>query len=413
MREVVSRKARQVQLQIVLSMDKSVIFAYPEALSFSGQTAATELAIDQLSTLGWTCHSVKFIALDRSKPALRRYVSYVLGILRAWFLISFHAFRQRQSICFNHSQSFVSFLRMGIPHLFLRWALPNLRIVTSLHGNVFMTWNEDSREMKFFLKLLAASDVVTVLGEDQQDRLRNLGVPCQNIVILPNTSDMRLSLPSDIETKQIAPTNTENPLVLLHLSLLIESKGYIGFLEACEEIASEGLIQNPIEIILCGPMAFSAYCTRHTKANIKSKWIEDKIAKLNEVSEVTATWLPGESGAAKQELFERSHIFVFPSRFPVEAQPLVLLEAMASGCALVTSNQGEIPSTIGRSTGISLTEISVDTVKVAILELARSHERRMSMGLAGIARVQERFSLERYGDNWDELLTRLQIGGNQ
>ena len=96
-------------------------------------------------------------------------------------------------------------------------------------------------------------------------------------------------------------------------------------------------------------------------------------------------------------------MFVFPSRFPVEAQPLVLLEAMASGCALVTSTVGEIPSTLGEGTALLLDVTTPTAIADAIEQLIRDDAERTALALAGLHRVRTTFSLDRYASTWDEI----------
>ena len=387
-------------------MTRAAVFAYPQALAHSGQTATTLLAMRELKAMGWDCRPVELTALDRAQPPLLRYLRFGFGVLRAWIRLFANVLRGRPVIVFNHGQSLTSFLRMGLPHLALRWLLPRRRIVTSLHGSVFMTWARDSREMRFFLRLLEASDDITVLGESQRDRLIEFGVPARRVTVLPNAADLALSGEDRVRAKHtMLAANPQAPLVLLHLSLLIESKGYPEFLEACEALAqAENRPNRPLEIQLVGPMAFTGYCTRLSTPEVKRAWIEAKLAALNAMPGVSARWIEGVQGAEKEALFDAAHVFVFPSRFPVEAQPLVLLEAMAAGCALVSSDQGEIPSMMGDDTGICLADLSVETLAAAISIYATDHDRRRAAALAGNSRVACDFSPRAYGENWNRLL---------
>jgi glycosyltransferase involved in cell wall biosynthesis len=388
-------------------MTRAAVFAYPQALTYSGQTAATLLAVRELETMGWDCRPVEFTALDRAQVPLRRHLRYGLGVLGAWALLAADALRGRPAIVFSHGQSLISFLRMGLPHLVLRRLLPRRQIVTSLHGSVFMTWARDSREMRIFLRLLHSSNDITVLGTSQRDYLVELGVPASRVTVLPNTADLALSKEEGVRTKHMAlAADPAAPLVLLHLSLLIESKGYVVFLEACHALArAEDRPSRPLEILLVGPMAFTGYCTRFTTPEAKRAWIEAKIAALNALPGVSARWIEGAQGAEKEALFDAAHVFVFPSRFPVEAQPLVLLEAMAAGCALVASDQGEIPSTMGSDTGLCLADVSVLPLTAAIGAYAADHDRRLTAALAGRQRAARDFSARAYGENWNRLLT--------
>ena len=142
-------------------------------------------------------------------------------------------------------------------------------------------------------------------------------------------------------------SDQNSPVHILHLSLLIESKGFPLYLEALEIIARRNL-DRTIRAILCGPITFSPYCKQFTSVEDKRMWIERKVELINRISNglLTVEWIPGATGKLKQKLFEDSHIFVFPSSFPVEAQPIVLLEALATGCSIITSAAGEIPTTL-------------------------------------------------------------------
>ncbi len=394
-------------------MTRAVVIAYPQALSFSGQTAATVLALRELRARGWDCKSVEFTALDRSKPALTRNFVFVAGVILAWLRMIRAATQGAPVIVFNHGQSLASFLRMGPLHLGLRALLPRRAIVTSLHGSVFLGWAPDSRNMRIFLRLLRASDRITVLGETQRAGLIALGIAAEQLVLMPNTADLALADPKGIQSRhQALADDPLAPIVILHLSLLIESKGYPAFLDACLALATApDRPARPLEIKLVGPMAFTGYCTRFTTPEAKSDWINARIAALNSLPDVTAKWIPGAEGTQKQTLFDDAHIFVFPSRFPVEAQPLVLLEAMASGCAIVASDQGEIAATVGNDTGYCLSDVGVPALVTALRSLIVDHDLRLHAASAGRARAETVFGSTAYGKNWDRMLTGLQTKG--
>jgi len=51
-------------------------------------------------------------------------------------------------------------------------------------------------------------------------------------------------------------------------------------------------------------------------------------------------------GNKKKELLLQSNIFIFPTYYPNEAQPICSLEAMATGNVIITTKQGGIPDII-------------------------------------------------------------------
>jgi glycosyltransferase involved in cell wall biosynthesis len=375
--------------------------AYPKALSYSGQTAATMLIKDNVDDEIWDLKLIGFEPLDRSKNTLIAISVFVFELFRAWLNIFLLIFQREPIVYFNHGQSMPSFIRMGLPHLILKKIKPSARTITSLHGNVFMGWNDSSKELKLFKRILYASDVITVLGDNQLNKIVALGLGKEKVRVVRNTIAL------DIIDEKDLPLHDKLPIKILHLSLLIESKGYPEYLEALEILSKNGGIDTPLEAIICGPLSFTSYCRRFTTPEKKDKWIDEKVDRINSGELVKIQRINGAFGEEKQQLFSEADIFVFPSKFPVEAQPLVLLEAMSSGCAVITSSVGEIPSTVDSSCAIVLSE--PDKVKIAdsIKTLVNDSEMRLKMQRESIKRAKEHFSIERYVKDWEAIFSLL------
>ena len=384
-------------------MPSHVCLVYDSPISFSGQYAASALLRETLAERGWTFDAVEFPALDRTAGWLRRNGSYAARIADCWRQLA-TVLRDDAVLHVNLPQSRVAFAKMGWPTLVLDRLRPDVPKVVSLHGSIFMGWERDQPEARSLLRILRAADVVTVLGPTQRDRLLEWGLPAERVAIVENTCELVPLSDDEVADKQaLAPGE---PIRLLHLSLLIESKGYPEFLEALELLAERDL-GRPVEAVLCGPPSFSAFCTRFTTVESKSAWIEEKVERINRSASVSVRWIPGAVGAEKKALFDAAHVFAFPSRFPVEAQPLVLLEAMAGGCALLTSDVGEIPSTVGEGTARFLDDTGPAAIAEGIEELARNDGLRQSLAARAVRRARTRFTTERYGDVWERILRDL------
>ena len=381
----------------------TVTLVYDSPISFSGQYAATALIRDTLADSDWTFQAVEYPALDRTAGKVTRYASYLAKTARCWAALALRA-TPGTILHINLPQSPVAFAKMGWPLRLIESVRSGVPVVVSLHGSVFMSWERDQSEAQAFLRILRAADVVTVLGPVQRARLVEWGIEADRVRIVENTSELTPASDHAVRAKQHA--TEEEPVRLLHLSLLVESKGYPEYLEALGILGTRDLGRR-VEAVLCGPPSFTSFCTRFTTVESKAAWIEERLAAINASDSVSATWIPGARGEAKEALFENAQVFVFPSQFPVEAQPLVLLEAMASGCALISSTVGEIPSTLGEGTALLLDETTPVAIADAIERLVRDADLRASLAQAGLDRVRTTFSLDRYASTWDEIFSSL------
>ena len=157
--------------------------------------------------------------------------------------------------------------------------------------------------------------------------------------------------------------------------------------------------------VLCGQVTLSGTSDSDETIEKSTKWINNKIASINKSSHVKVEWINGAYGDDKRKLFEQTDIFVFPSRYTVEAQPLVLLEAMAMGCAIITSRVGEIPSTVSESCATLLADPTPKVIAEAIQNMQKNGlENYISMGLQ---RYETMFSRQIYQQKWQHVFTKI------
>ena len=384
---------------------KRVFFAYFKPLTYSGQSAASELILEELGKRGWDCHVIPVYPLERG---VDNHVKSYANFFAKQILTSLNFLRllaeKKPILYLNLGQSLSSFVRFGLPYFPVRMLKPGMRVVVSLHGSVFMGWKKSQPLTRIFLFFLHGAEFVTVLGDRQKSFLTQLGVPHEKITVLPNTCEIDVCSSTQIVDKHKMP----EIINILHLSLLIESKGFPSFLEAIEKFTTVSL-EKPINVILCGPMAFTNYCSELDTAIKKELWITEKIESINANGggKVNVKWIRGAEGEKKEALFKNAHLFVFPSRYPVEAQPLVLLEAMASGVALITSDVGEITSTLHDVDAAVLTDISSTVLATEMQKLVHDDERRVKMALSGRRAMLTKFSVQNYADRWEVIFSQL------
>ena len=117
-------------------------------------------------------------------------------------------------------------------------------------------------------------------------------------------------------------------------------------------------------------------------------------------------WLDNDSDELK-ELFETSSIFVFPSH--AENFPLVLLEAMAAGLAIITTNQTGCCEVVGDA-AIQVTPGDEQAIRSALEQLASDPEECERLGRRARSRLDAHFSwpavAQQYLDAFQDIIDR-------
>lgn len=205
-----------------------------------------------------------------------------------------------------------------------------------------------------------------VLAESNRRCLEPLIDPA-NIRVVPNS----VWIPSTAACEEVVAT--AQTVRVLFLGTLMPTKGYRELLLAVRELIDEGL---DITLDLAGePLSDS-----------DASWLEPHL------SEPRIRYHGHVSGERKWQLMRETNVMAAPPTAP-EGQGLTVLEAMATGHALIaTAQEGGIAETVG-DTGVLLPPVRgrmlVTELKQALRSLADPAARRT---LA--ARAEQRFSLK-------------------
>lgn len=383
-----------------------IFFSFTKPKNFSGQTAASELIIEAMRAKGKTCYT---IPLYHTSPGKNSFISYYLrqiyNQLKIIPVLLRLAVSRDALLHLNLGQSYWSFIRVGSWYIPIRLVNRSIKVVTSLHGNIFMSWDKKARITKSFMAFLNSSSIVTVLGVNQKSKLIQFGLDPGKIRIVPNSC--KLDPVADIIINE-KHSDFKDQINLLYLSLLIESKGYPLYLEALKILAHRN-IEKKINAILCGPITFNPSGTEFRNALEKKQWIEKEIELINSVSDgnLTVEWIHGANGELKQHLFEKSHIFILPTSFPVETQPIVLLEALASGCSIITTPVGEIPTTLNNGCAVFLETIDPQILADSIYSLILNPDLRKKMAIEGVKLIRGHLNLDVHIDTWGKIFNEI------
>lgn len=122
----------------------------------------------------------------------------------------------------------------------------------------------------------------------------------------------------------------------------------------------------------------------------------------------------------KHRLNERITIMYTPDPYPILSKTLVymalakydnyhsqaLLEAMASGCAVVATNVGETYRMVDNSNGI-LVEPNPSNLAKNVIKMLKNFEKTVKLGLTSVEKVYSRFSMEKYIKSMDKIYTEM------
>ncbi len=381
---------------------RRIWFAYADATLHSGQKEASRLIYDSLDRTEWKIKRIVMPGFDHNQPGLGRWLRYAYRLLLAWLKFLPVLFTREAVLHLAIGQTRMALMRDGLPLKALALFNPSARIAVSLQGSLFMDWRPDDAIARSFVGIARAADCLTLLGPNQRRQIIALGVPEQNVVICNNTCGTQGLEAEAVERKHAISAG--EPVRVLFLSTLIETKGYPEFLEALLALARQ---PGPaIEAVLCGRVLVNQYSARFPSTKLATEWIRRTVADLNRSERVRIEWIDGADGEQKWQLYRRAQVLVLPTVYQVEAQPIVLIEGMAHGCALITSRAGEITAMFDDPAAAVLLPLpDVDSIARAIETLVGDPARRRALGLAGRALFEAKFSPARYAEQWRGLLT--------
>ncbi len=172
---------------------------------------------------------------------------------------------------------------------------------------------------------------------------------------------------------------------LLFLSNIISSKGVFVLLEACNLLKNENI---DFECNFVGPWY-----------QVKE---EDFYAVLEEYKlQECVKYLGAAYGTDKENLFKSTDIFVFPTFYPDECFPLVLLEAMSYGLPCITTNIAAIPEIItSEKEGLIVPPQNPGSLAQAIKRLITDNAIRELLGRNAYKKYKEQYLQTIFEDNF-------------
>jgi glycosyltransferase involved in cell wall biosynthesis len=350
-----------------------ILFLAPLPPPITGQAAASQSLLDYLK------QNHEVLVIDYSKRSLVNGVNsiqrYVEVMLTYWKILRFK--KDVDRIYMTISQSKAGVLKDIITFILLLGRL-DIVIVHS-HGYGIKTVVFDKSKVirnisKFFYRRIGS---VIVLGDNFKKYFKNV-LGAKNVTVVNNYADDHLFLSQqELSDKS---RNSDGVLDILFLSNLIPGKGHNELLTAYLGLPVE--VRSNIRLHFAG--AFD-------NADDEEKF-RKKVGTLNDVKYHGVV-----SGDAKASLFYMSHIFCLPTNYPYEGQPISILEAYASGCAVMTTNHAGIPDIFSDGVnGILVEAKSPSSIISAIFKVYSDRSLLRQYSYTNVAYARKEFPLSRF-----------------
>lgn len=163
-------------------------------------------------------------------------------------------------------------------------------------------------------------------------------------------------------------------LRLFFMSNLIPEKGIFEFLDALDALISAEI---PFEAKIAGSIPDDQ---------------NDLLEKINILD--NTEYLGVVSGKLKTELLSWGNVFCLPTYYPMEGQPISIIEAMGFGNFIVTTDHAGIPDICCKKNSLFVQKRDSKSLFKGLLELSKSMNQLESISLKNLQYARKKFSEE-------------------
>lgn len=237
------------------------------------------------------------------------------------------------------------------------------KVIIHLHGGYFREFYEKSNKILKMIIKWTLKDVqrAIVLGQRLKYIFHGL-IPDDRITVLPNGIKREFieKLKGNFQNQKLKP----NISSILFLGSLLKTKGLMDLIQAVSLVVTK---RKNVNFVFAGEM----------RSNKEKKEVEGFINRNGIQSFIK---FPGVvTGERKARLILSSDIFILPSHS--EGQPLTVLEAMAAGLPVITTNVGVLTETvIDCENGFIVEKKNPREIAEKILLLLEDEKLRIKMG---------------------------------
>jgi glycosyltransferase involved in cell wall biosynthesis len=259
--------------------------------------------------LNETINSIGKFTYGKIWKGIGRYFVYIKVLIR---------FRP-QLILIPNGQTTTAFFKDSI--YILLGKLSGSKILLQLRGSDWLNWlNKSNGFIRWYVKQnLKLASAVIVLGKKLRFLFTNNFTP-ERIFVVPNGANFSFSVRSGKRSQEMK---------ILYFANLFRSKGVEDVINSAAILKDK--THTPFKFILTGT------------------WNDENVRQACfsniQINLLPVHIFPPASDKEKLKCFEEADIFVFPPRNP-EGHPWVIVEAMAAGLPIISTDQGAITESV-------------------------------------------------------------------
>lgn len=299
------------------------------------------------------------------------------------FMLAVFLLRQRPDIVhLNTSLDQKAYWRDLVYLLVAR--LAGRKVLNQVHGGALpQDFFSNSRFLTWVLRrTLVASHAVSVLSSEELKAYRIFD-PHINVHLIPNAIEVDdlIDVPRNV--------NCDNPLRLVYVGRLVETKGLFEIVEALRLLKSRSV---PFSMRIAGGGPDDTVLRKA----VANAGLEREVSFLGPVF-----------GEAKQRLWLESDLFVFPT-WHKEGLPYAILEAMAAGCVSITCPVAAIPDVMQEGVhGLFVPPKTPLALADALARLDSDRDAIARMAQAGRDRIRAQYTTARLAEDFRHLYLEL------
>ena len=231
-----------------------------------------------------------------------------------------------------------------------------------------------------------ADCIIAVSNNTKKDVVSMLNTDSDKVATIPNGVDAQFRVISSdrIWSRKHKHTASSEEICLLNVGSTHQRKNIFTILKVLETLIKKGI---PVRLWKVG-----SDFTAEQQAYIRDRQLESQITCLGYPDRETLI-----------ELYNAADLLLAPSLY--EGFGLTILEAMACGTPVVTSNVSSVPEVVGDA-AISLEPMDIKAITESILQLQNNNNYRQDLVQKGLARAKQ-FTWKQTAENTASVYEQL------